>query len=84
LAETTRRIALAGDTAAVGRAADWIRGLGAELAIGVEDVRRLELCATELLENLVDRADQENRAHRIELRARVNDRTAALEIADDG
>jgi CRP-like cAMP-binding protein/anti-sigma regulatory factor (Ser/Thr protein kinase) len=84
LAETTRRIALAGDTAAVGRAADWIRGLGAELAIGVEDVRRLELCATVLLENLVDRADQENRAHRIELRARVNDRTAALEIADDG
>ncbi len=84
MAETTRRIALAGDTAAVGRATDWIRALGAELAIEDEDVRRLELCATELLENMVDRADQENREQRIELRARVNDRTAALEIANDG
>jgi CRP-like cAMP-binding protein len=82
--ETTRRLALQGDPGAVGRAADWIRGLGAEFSIEAEDVRRLELCTAELLGNIVRQADDGQEEHRIELRARVNDRTAALEIADDG
>lgn len=84
MVETTRRIALPGEPGAVGRAADWIRGLGAEFAIEAEDVRRLELCTAELLDNIVRQADGARAEHRIELRARVNERTAALEIADDG
>jgi CRP-like cAMP-binding protein/anti-sigma regulatory factor (Ser/Thr protein kinase) len=84
VAETTRRLTLPGEVAAVGRAADWIRALGAELAIEAEDVRRLELCTTELLGNIVRHAYDGSGEHRIELRARVNERTAALEIADDG
>jgi CRP-like cAMP-binding protein/anti-sigma regulatory factor (Ser/Thr protein kinase) len=84
MGETTRRLALPGDTGAVGHAADWIRGLGAELAIEAEDVRRLELCTTELLGNIVRHAADAREAHQIELRARVNERTAALEITDDG
>ena len=84
MAETTRRLALQGDPGAVGRAADWIRGLGAEFAIEAEDVRRLERCTAELLGNIVRQADGDQGEHRIELRARVNERTAALEIADDG
>lgn len=84
VAETTRRLALEGEPAAVRRAADWIRGLGAELAIEAEDLRRLELCATELLGNIVRHASDGPDEHQIELRARVNERTAALEIADDG
>lgn len=84
MAETTRRLALQGEPGAVGRAADWIRGLGAEFAIEAEDVRRLELCTAELLGNIVRQADGAQGEHRIELRARVNERTAALEIADDG
>jgi anti-sigma regulatory factor (Ser/Thr protein kinase)/CRP-like cAMP-binding protein len=84
VAETTRRLTLPGELAAVGRAGDWIRGLGAELAIEAEDVRRLELCTTELLENIVRHAADGQAEHQIELRARVNDRTAALEITDDG
>ncbi len=84
MTETTRRLALPGEPGAVGRAADWIRGLGAEFAIEAEDVRRLELCTAELLGNIVRQADGARTEHRIELRARVNERTAALEIADDG
>lgn len=84
MAEATRRLALEGAPGAVGRAADWIRGLGAEFAIEAEDVRRLELCTAELLGNIVRQADGGQGEHRIELRARVNERTAALEIADDG
>jgi CRP-like cAMP-binding protein/anti-sigma regulatory factor (Ser/Thr protein kinase) len=77
-------LTLPGELAAVERAADWIRGLGAEFAIEAEDVRRLELCTSELLGTIVRQAHGGQREHRIELRARVNDRTAALEIADDG
>jgi CRP-like cAMP-binding protein/anti-sigma regulatory factor (Ser/Thr protein kinase) len=84
MAETTRRLSLPGELAAVGRAADWIRGLGTEFSIEADDVRRLELCATELLGNIVHHAYEGPGEHQIELRARVNDRTAALEIADDG
>jgi serine phosphatase RsbU (regulator of sigma subunit)/anti-sigma regulatory factor (Ser/Thr protein kinase) len=84
VAETTRRLTLPGELAAVGRASDWIRGLGAEFAIEAEDVRRLELCTTELLGNIVRHAYDDPGEHRIELRARVNERTAALEIADEG
>ncbi|HSD55479.1 MAG TPA: SpoIIE family protein phosphatase [Burkholderiales bacterium] len=82
--ETSRRLALTGELAAVERAADWIRAFGAEFAIEAEDVRRLELCTTELLGNIVRHAYDGPGEHRIELRARVNERTAALEIADDG
>lgn len=84
MAETTRRLALQGEPGAVGRAGEWIRGLGAEFALAAEDVRRLELCTTELLGNILRQADGGAGEHRIELRARVNDRTAALEITDDG
>jgi CRP-like cAMP-binding protein/anti-sigma regulatory factor (Ser/Thr protein kinase) len=84
MVETTRRLTLPGERDAVGRASDWIRALGAEFAIEAEDVRRLELCASELLENIIRHAYDGPGEHRIELRARVNERTAALEIADDG
>jgi CRP-like cAMP-binding protein/anti-sigma regulatory factor (Ser/Thr protein kinase) len=84
MGETSRRLALQGEPGAVGHAAEWIRGLGAELAIEAEDIRRLELCTTELLENIVRNAADAKEGHQIELRARVNERTAALEIADDG
>jgi CRP-like cAMP-binding protein/anti-sigma regulatory factor (Ser/Thr protein kinase) len=84
MAETTRRLTVPGELDAVARAAQWIRGLGTEFAIEAEDVRRLELCTTELLGNIVRHAYDGPGEHRIELRARVNDLTAALEIADDG
>jgi serine phosphatase RsbU (regulator of sigma subunit)/anti-sigma regulatory factor (Ser/Thr protein kinase) len=63
---------------------DWIQVLGAEFALAPEDVHRLELCATELIGNILRRAGEAPGDARIELRARVNERTAALEVIDAG
>jgi sigma-B regulation protein RsbU (phosphoserine phosphatase) len=84
VAETARRLTLPGEAAAVGRARDWIRALGAEFALAPEDVHRLELCATELIGNILRHAGTTPGDARIELRARVNERTAALEVIDAG
>jgi len=84
VAETARRLTLPGEAAAVGRASDWIHTLGAEFALAPEDVRRLELCATGLIENLLRHTSTAPGDRRIELRARVNERTAALEVIDAG
>jgi CRP-like cAMP-binding protein/anti-sigma regulatory factor (Ser/Thr protein kinase) len=84
VAETARRLTLPGEAAAVGRARDWIQALGAEFALAPEDVHRLELCATELIGNILRHAGATPGDARIELRARVNERTAALEVIDAG
>ena len=84
MAETARRLTLPGEAAAVGRARDWIQALGAEFALAPEDVHRLELCATELIGNILRHTGETPGDSRIELRARVNERTAALEVIDAG
>jgi anti-sigma regulatory factor (Ser/Thr protein kinase) len=72
VAETARRLTLPGEAAAVGRARDWIQALGAEFALAPEDVHRLELCATELIGNILRHAGETPDDSRIGLRARVN------------
>ncbi len=84
MAETARRLTLPGEAAAVEHARDWIQALGAEFVLATEDVHRLELCATELIGNILRRAGEATGDARIELRARVNERTAALEVIDAG
>lgn len=84
MAEATRQLTLRNELAAVGAASDWIRALGAEFALLPEDVYRLDLCASELLANVASYAYADGGAHPVSVRARINDRTATLEIADEG
>jgi serine phosphatase RsbU (regulator of sigma subunit)/anti-sigma regulatory factor (Ser/Thr protein kinase) len=84
VAEAARQLTLRNDLAAVGAASDWIRALGEEFALVPEDVYRLDLCAAELLANVASYAYAEAGAHHVALRARINDKTATLEIADEG
>jgi serine phosphatase RsbU (regulator of sigma subunit)/anti-sigma regulatory factor (Ser/Thr protein kinase) len=84
VAEATRQLTLRSELAAVGVASDWIRALGDEFALIPEDVYRLDLCAAELLANVASYAYADPGAHQVSLRARINDRTATLEIADEG
>jgi serine phosphatase RsbU (regulator of sigma subunit)/anti-sigma regulatory factor (Ser/Thr protein kinase) len=84
MGEVARRLRLPNELASVGVASEWIRSLGAELGLSSEDVYRLDLCAGELLANIVSYAYSDRARHEIDLRARVNERTVTLEIADDG
>ena len=80
----TRRLTLANEVSAVAKASDWLRVLGDEAGLAADDLYRLDLCAAELLTNIVSYAYDDERAHSIELDVTVNDRDVALEIADDG
>src|SRR5215475_14519194 len=80
----TRRLTLAPDLASVGRASEWLRALAAEAGLDAEDAYRLDLCAGELLTNVVEYAYEDRASHSIELTATAGDREVRLEIADDG
>lgn len=83
-AHATRRLVLASELASVARASEWLRGLGAEAGLGEEDLYRLDLCASELVTNIVSYAYEEASGHAIELHARTRPGEVLLEIADDG
>ena len=83
-ADATRRLTLSNELASVGRASDWLRTLGDEAGLAPDDVYRLDLCAAELLTNIVSYAYDDRRAHRIELEVAVNGHDVTLEIVDDG
>ena len=80
----TRGLTLAADLASVGRASEWLRALAAEAGLDAEDAYRLDLCAGELLTNIVEYAYEDRAPHSIELAATVGDREVRLEITDDG
>ncbi len=81
---TRHRLTLANELAAVGRASEWLRALAEEAGLDAEDAYRLDLCAGELLTNVVEYAYEDRAPHSIELDAAVSDREVRLEIADDG
>ena len=81
---TRHRLTLANELAAVGRASEWLRALAEEAGLDAEDAYRLDLCAGELLTNVVEYAYEDRGPHSIELDAAVSDREVRLEIADDG
>jgi sigma-B regulation protein RsbU (phosphoserine phosphatase) len=82
--DEVRRLTLVNDLSAVGQASDWLRVLGAEAGVAEDDIYRLDLCAAELLSNIVSYGYDDQRAHEIELALAVNDGEIAFEIADDG
>jgi serine phosphatase RsbU (regulator of sigma subunit)/anti-sigma regulatory factor (Ser/Thr protein kinase) len=75
---------LASELASVARASEWLRGLGPESGLGEDDVYRLDLCASELLTNIVSYAYEGEGRHEIELAARVLPGEVHVEIVDDG
>jgi len=79
-----RRLTLVNDLASVGEASDWLRAVGRDAGLVADDLYRLDLCAGELLINIVSYAYDDQRAHRIELGLAVGDRDVTLEIVDDG
>jgi anti-sigma regulatory factor (Ser/Thr protein kinase) len=77
-------LTLANDLSAVGQASEWLRTLGAEAGVAADDIYRIDLCAAELLTNIVSYGYDDQRAHEIELALTVHYSEVALEIADDG
>jgi serine phosphatase RsbU (regulator of sigma subunit)/anti-sigma regulatory factor (Ser/Thr protein kinase) len=82
--DAPRRLVLASETSCVARASEWLRGLGEEAGLGEDDIYRLDLCAGELLTNIVSHAFEDDDAHQIELNARLRKGEIVLEIVDDG
>ena len=82
--DRTRGLTLANDLAAVGQASDWLRACGHDFALVADDLYRLDLCASELLTNIVSYAYADDGPHPIELHLAVSDRQVTLEILDDG
>jgi serine phosphatase RsbU (regulator of sigma subunit)/anti-sigma regulatory factor (Ser/Thr protein kinase) len=80
----THRLTLASNLAAVGEASEWLRGLAGGAGLDAEDTYRVDLCAGELLTNIVEYAYEDRAPHSIELGAAMDDREIRLEIADDG
>jgi serine phosphatase RsbU (regulator of sigma subunit)/anti-sigma regulatory factor (Ser/Thr protein kinase) len=78
------RLTLRNEVAAVGPASEWLRSLATPGGLSDDDVYRLDLCAAELLTNIVSYAYEDERAHEIELGLAIRDRDVLLEIADDG
>src|SRR5215467_3169777 len=74
----TRGLTLAADLASVGRASEWLRALAAEAGLDAEDAYRLDLCAGELLTNVVEYAYEDRTSHSIELAATAGDREDRL------
>ena len=68
----------------MGRASEWLRALADEAGLDHEDAYRLDLCAGELLTNVVSYAYEDQAPHTISLGVTLNERAVTLEIADDG
>src|SRR5262245_36819089 len=82
--EAVQRLKLRNELAAVGRASEWLAALAADAALAPDDCYRLDLCAAELLTNIVSYAYEDERGHEIEVAVALNGRPVGPESADDG
>ena len=74
MVDATRRFALPAGPSGVARASDWLRSLGEEFGLSAEETYRLDLCAGELLTNVLAYAypaDEAGTPHSIGLRVAV-------------
>jgi anti-sigma regulatory factor (Ser/Thr protein kinase) len=79
-----RRLTLVNNLSAVDEASVWLRALAEEVGLGAEDTYRLDLCASELLANIVSHAFDDQGLHHIDLGVAVSDRDVMFEVVDDG
>ena len=76
-------LAIQNSRAAVGKARDWLRELGARHDLGEEPQYSLDLCANELLANIVEHASG-GADGEIRLEFQVEQDAVRLTIIDDG
>jgi anti-sigma regulatory factor (Ser/Thr protein kinase) len=77
-------ISLAVDLSAIADASLWLRETGKGHGLSGEDTFRLDLCLSELVTNIVSNAGTEPGAGVIDIRARIDDESVAVEVRDNG
>jgi anti-sigma regulatory factor (Ser/Thr protein kinase) len=80
--------AIGADVANLRRVAEWLGAIGAARGMGAEALWRLDLCATEVLANVIAHGGASARTQAIELRLEVSRQgssgEASLRISDSG
>jgi phosphoserine phosphatase RsbU/P len=83
-AHARRSLRLINDSGAISAASAWLRTLGEHFELGSELVFRLDLCASELVANIVSYAFDDEAPHTIALDLILEPQSVKLIVADDG
>lgn len=83
-AHARRSLRLINDSGAISAASAWLRTLGEAFELGSELVFRLDLCASELVANIVSYAFEDEAPHTIALDLILEPQSVKLVVADDG
>ncbi|WP_018412590.1 SpoIIE family protein phosphatase [Methyloversatilis thermotolerans] len=83
-AHARRSLRLINDSGAISAASAWLRSLGDTFDLGSELVFRLDLCASELVANIVNYAFDDEAPHTIALDLILEPQSVKLVVADDG
>lgn len=83
-AHARRSLRLINDSGAISAASAWLRALGEAFELGSELVFRLDLCASELVANIVSHAFDDEAPHTIALDLILEPQAVKLVVADDG
>lgn len=83
-AHARRSLRLINDSGAISAASAWLRTLGDSFDLGSELVFRLDLCASELVANIVSYAFDDEAPHTIALDLILEPQSVKLVVADDG
>ncbi len=83
-AHARRSLRLINDSGAISAASAWLRTLGDSFELGSELTFRLDLCASELVANIVSYAFEDEAPHTIALDLILEPQSVKLVVADDG
>lgn len=83
-AHARRSLRLINDSGAISAASAWLRTLGESFELGSELAFRLDLCASELVANIVSYAFEDEAPHTIALDLILEPQSVKLVVADDG
>jgi len=83
-AHARRSLRLINDSGAISAASAWLRTLGDNFELGSELTFRLDLCASELVANIVSYAFEDEAPHTIALDLILEPQSVKLVVADDG
>ncbi|OYW27915.1 MAG: hypothetical protein B7Z51_08545, partial [Methyloversatilis sp. 12-65-5] len=83
-AHARRSLRLINDSGAISAASAWLRTLGDSFELGSELTFRLDLCASELVANIVSYAFEDEAPHTLALDLILEPQSVKLVIADDG
>jgi sigma-B regulation protein RsbU (phosphoserine phosphatase) len=83
-AHARRSLRLINDSGAISAASAWLRTLGDSFELGSELTFRLDLCASELVANIVNYAFEDEAPHTIALDLILEPQSVKLAVSDDG